>query len=114
MLWLWHRLAAIALICPLAWEHPYAIGVALKRKKKSQVLRPADSHRVIWCHNIKTSIKLRAKGVTSTYHPPEHTNQSILNINVVDLWVLSRVVKTMNVSEVLPHPLDSFQLSAQI
>ena len=34
LLWLWHRLAAIAPIGPLAWEPPYAMGEALKRKKK--------------------------------------------------------------------------------
>ena len=33
LLWLWHRLAAGALIQPLAWELPYAAGVALKSKK---------------------------------------------------------------------------------
>ena len=33
LLWLWHRLAAIALIRPLAWESPYAVGVARKRQK---------------------------------------------------------------------------------
>ena len=32
--WLWHRLAATALIQPLAWEPPYAVGVALKSKNK--------------------------------------------------------------------------------
>ena len=32
--WLWHRAAAIVLIQPLAWEHPYAPGVAVKKKKK--------------------------------------------------------------------------------
>ena len=31
-LWLWCRLAAAALIRPLAWELPYATGVALKKK----------------------------------------------------------------------------------
>ena len=31
LLWLWRRLAAIALIRPLAWEPPYATGVALKK-----------------------------------------------------------------------------------
>ena len=31
LLWLWCRLAAAALIQPLAWELPYAAGVALKR-----------------------------------------------------------------------------------
>ena len=34
LLWLWRRLAAAALIRPLAWELPYAMGAALKRKKK--------------------------------------------------------------------------------
>ena len=32
-LWLWHRPAATGLIRPLAWEPPYATGVALKRRK---------------------------------------------------------------------------------
>ena len=30
---LWCRLAAVALIRPLAWESPYAMGAALKRQK---------------------------------------------------------------------------------
>ena len=33
LLWLWCRLAASALIHPLAWEPPYAAGAALKRKR---------------------------------------------------------------------------------
>ena len=33
LLWLWHRLAAIALIRPLVWELPYAVGAVLKRQK---------------------------------------------------------------------------------
>ena len=36
MLWPWHRLEATALIQPLAWEFPYAVGVALKRQKQKQ------------------------------------------------------------------------------
>ena len=35
-LWLWHRLAAIVPIWPVAWEAPYAAGVALKSKKKKK------------------------------------------------------------------------------
>ena len=31
LLWLWYRLAAAALIRPLAWELPYGVGAALKR-----------------------------------------------------------------------------------
>ena len=33
LLWLWCRLAAAAPIGPLAWEPPYAEGMALKSKK---------------------------------------------------------------------------------
>ena len=35
LLWLWHRPAVVAPIGPLAWELPYAMGVALKKKKES-------------------------------------------------------------------------------
>ena len=33
LLRLWHRPAAVALVRPLAWEPPYAVGLALKRPK---------------------------------------------------------------------------------
>ena len=33
LLWLWHRLVATVQIRPLAWEPPYAVGVALKGQK---------------------------------------------------------------------------------
>ena len=35
LLWLWHRLVATALIRPIGWEPLYALGVALKEKKKN-------------------------------------------------------------------------------
>ena len=35
MLWLWHRLAVIVLIAPLAWEPPYAMSAGLKDKKNN-------------------------------------------------------------------------------
>ena len=41
LLWLWRRPAATALIRPLGWEFPYAVGVAqemVKRQKKKQVV----------------------------------------------------------------------------
>ena len=40
LLWLWHRPVATALIRPLAWEPPYAAGVALEKEKdkKKKVL----------------------------------------------------------------------------
>ena len=38
LLWLWHRLAATALIWPLAKELPYVSGAPLKRPKKKNSL----------------------------------------------------------------------------
>ena len=34
LLWLWHRPAATALIGPLAWEPPYAVGETLEKAKR--------------------------------------------------------------------------------
>jgi len=36
LLWLWCRPAATAPIRPLAWEPPYAAGVALKKRQKDK------------------------------------------------------------------------------
>ena len=36
LLWLWHRPAATAPIRALAWEPPYATGVALEKAKKKK------------------------------------------------------------------------------
>ena len=43
MLWLWCRPAATALIGLLAWEPPYASGVALKRQKKKKKKRKQEA-----------------------------------------------------------------------
>ena len=36
LLWLWYRPVATALIRPLAWEAPYAMGAALKKTKRQK------------------------------------------------------------------------------
>ena len=36
LLWLWHRPAAVVPIGPLAWELPYAMSAAQKRKEKKK------------------------------------------------------------------------------
>ena len=38
LLQLWCRPAAVALIRPLAWEPPYAVGAALKKAKKKETI----------------------------------------------------------------------------
>ena len=36
LLWLWHRPVAAALIGPLGWEPPYAMGTALEKAKRQK------------------------------------------------------------------------------
>ena len=36
LLWLWYRPVATGLIQPLAWKPPYAVGVALKTKRRKE------------------------------------------------------------------------------
>ena len=38
LLWLWCMPVAIALIRPLAWEPPYAVGVALEKSKRQKII----------------------------------------------------------------------------
>ena len=52
LLWLWCKLAAIALIQSLAWELPYAIGAALKRPKLK---------KIICCDNLQIFPQLRIR-----------------------------------------------------
>ena len=52
LLWLWCRPAATALLKPLTWESPYAVGVALKRQKTKkkkifQKVRQAGMAKVV-------------------------------------------------------------------
>ena len=48
LLWLWHRLAALAPIQPLAWELTYATDAALKSEKKFIIL--LDINRSLFKH----------------------------------------------------------------
>ena len=60
LLWLWCRAAATALIRLLAWEPPYASGVALKgqkdKKKKKKFLSSRDLND--FCLEEKISSKI--------------------------------------------------------
>ena len=46
LLWLWCRPVATALIRLLAWELPYAVGAALKRKNTKKRKRKIKQSRV--------------------------------------------------------------------
>ena len=56
LLWLWCRPAAIALIGPLAWDPPYAVGTALtkkgKKNKKIKNKKKGSSCRGQWLTNL--------------------------------------------------------------
>ena len=56
LLWLWCRPAAGALFRPLAWEPPYAMGVALKNDKR-QKKKKENAYLGIW----ETLIKQKEK-----------------------------------------------------
>ena len=52
LLWLWCRPAAEARTGPLAWEPPYAVGVALKRQKtKNKQKNPKKPYTNIYMHD---------------------------------------------------------------
>ena len=58
LLWLWCRPAAIAPIEPLAWEPPYAVGIALKRERERERERMYCSRgRKIWSHLLMNWLK---------------------------------------------------------
>ena len=59
LLRLWHRPATIALIQPLAWELPYAVGLALKKekeKRKKQNILMARKMLMVECFMKKTGL----------------------------------------------------------
>ena len=47
LLWLWCRVAAVAPLCLLAWELPYAAGAAIKKKKKLK-----NKRSILICHPV--------------------------------------------------------------
>ena len=56
LLWLWCRMAATAQIPPLAWELPYAVGVALKSKQRNQSHRPHVTSYIKKCSQHPRSL----------------------------------------------------------
>ena len=53
LLWLWHRLAAVAPIGPLTWEPPYAAGVALEKTKKKKRKKSSIACSMVCCETIQ-------------------------------------------------------------
>ena len=89
-LWLWRKLAAVALIQPLAWELPYATHVALKNQTKSKQKIP--KHLI--CTDLIASVdSLQSPGHQNSFSMPfsqisvingstEATEKGILTLGV--------------------------------
>ena len=69
LLWLWYRLAAIALIQPLAWEPLYTTDVALKRQKT-------------YTHKKKRFIFLQV------FHQPRLGYLVKMTVNTLNQWLV--------------------------
>ena len=67
LLWLWYRLAATALTQPLAWELPYAAGVALKVKKKKTTTKIQKNKKNPKGFHIKMLEHLRSKEASQPF-----------------------------------------------
>ena len=59
LLWLWCRPAASATTEPLAWELPYAVGMALKKTPPKKIFFNAQGHTVgKWQHNVSYVLRV--------------------------------------------------------
>ena len=67
LLWLWCSLAAIDPIRLLAWESPYASGVALKSKKKERKRKKENISKLLPCQeeNIASTLEASLLSVLS-------------------------------------------------
>ena len=67
LLWLLAQPAAVAPITPLAWELPYAMGVALKKQKKKEKTKLGSAHRS--SVTLPITIVLKSKALFSLHSP---------------------------------------------
>ena len=73
---LWCRLAAAALIWPLAWELPYAMGAALRKKdKKNGLWKPQEEWMVM---NIRSRIKDKNSSMENFPCGSQHNYSALL------------------------------------
>ena len=84
LLWLWHRLAATAPIQPLAWEPPYAKGVALttitfnKTNSKQMKVNILSIFRKKQSYILSKLKKAQVKLQSNRKNTKENKNKSII------------------------------------
>ena len=89
LLWLWYRLAATAPIRPLAWDSPYAAGVALKKKTKDRDVK--RKQRLQW-YKARSQGLWAASGSWKRQENGCFPRASVRNIFLVTPWFLPRLV----------------------
>ena len=70
LLWLWRRLVVTALIRPLAWEPPYAVGATLKRQKKTKKRPNNNNNKTQEVKNVSIVEILKSMGAESKFFFP--------------------------------------------
>ena len=75
-LWLWCRPEATALIRPLVWEPPYAMGVALKIQKKKD-FEP----------EVKLFLMTTKVQVCAPLLPGSAAMDKLLNLSLPECWM---------------------------
>ena len=99
-IWLWCRLAAGALIGPLAWKPPYAMGEALKKKKKfHQTVH--FMHFAVWKLYLKNNQKSSAEYLINSLK----TKQGVPA--VADLNTRTRIWSPVHNCSLDPWPRNS-------
>ena len=105
MLWLWYRPEATALIQPLAWDLPYAVGMVLKRPKKYvnfwivfATYEPAslDSIGFWFVRELHTETFCRAMITRKRWCPQLLTWEDIISCGEVPCTRREHVNKTLN------------------
>ena len=89
LLWLWHRPVATAPIRPLAWEPPYAVSVALKKRQKTEkklFLKLTKEMQVLNVEN-KTLLKEIEEALNNVNYPISW----IRRFNIDNVTILSKI-----------------------
>ena len=96
LLWLWHRLVAAAPVRPLAWEPPYAVGVALKIQKKTKNKKTTKKTKlqanIPMITDGKILSKICANPIQQNIKMIIHQDQMIFTTGVKGWWKIYKSV----------------------
>ena len=109
LLWLWCRLVALAPIRHLAWELPYAAGVALKKKPKKKRSFPSACAHVTHCSEANKELL-----VSQAPPPPQPMSPSPLTFSAPEAQDASQILSSPPDPTILLSTLERHNVSAPI